>query len=46
MDWDIPLAKANRSYICGRVQEVGAAFTLDTGATHTFISDRFLLDTV
>ena len=41
LDWDIPLPKANGSYICGRVQGVGAAIILDTDATHTFISDRF-----
>ena len=41
MDWDIPLSKANGSYLCGRVQGVGATITLDTGATHTFISHRF-----
>ena len=41
MDWDIPLPKANGSYIYGRVQGVRAAITLDTSATHTFISDRF-----
>ena len=41
MDWDIPLPETNGSYICGRVQGVGAAITLDTSATHTFISDRF-----
>ena len=41
MDWDIPLPNANGSYICGRVQGVGAAITLDTSATHTIISNRF-----
>ena len=39
-DVEPELPKTNGCYVSGKIQGIRTTFTLDTGATHTLISDR------